>query len=476
MAIRELDLPVSPAELLLRLPPSPGVFLLDGGNPDSWGEGEAWLGCEPREFGSAGAPAAAREGTRAAEALLARACEASRRLRASRPSPPPPEPAGGVLLALGYELGRVFEPALPEKPSQGPVLFYAVHPWLLAYSYRERRYTLRSRVLSPSDLDRRARWLEKLAFRPLAPEAPVASRFSRPVCLPERPAHLRAVSRALEYIRAGDIYQVNLAVRFSLRFSGCPRRLFRSWLARHPAPFSGYLEGDGFALLSNSPECFLRRRGFEVATFPIKGTMPRGRTPEEDRALGERLLGSPKDLAEHVMIVDLERNDLGRVCRIGTVHVRTLARLETLPTLFHLESEVAGTLRPGVTTEDLLRATFPGGSITGAPKIRAMEIIDELEPFPRGFYTGSLGLLDGEEWFVSNIAIRTAVLMQNELRYYAGGGIVADSVPEREHDEVLLKARSFFEVARGGRHELDSQLRRRERTGGPGQPRLGERL
>ncbi len=196
--------------------------------------------------------------------------------------------------------------------------------------------------------------------------------------------------------------------------------------------------------MSNSPECFLERDGDRVATFPIKGTRRRGASAADDRRLLDELRASEKERAEHLMIVDLERNDLGRVCRFGSVRVPELARPSSLPSLHHLESVVEGRLRPRVSTADLLRATFPGGSISGAPKIRAMEIIAELESAPRRFYTGAIGFIDGARWARLNIAIRTAVVAGPRLLYHSGGGIVADSVPEREYEETMLKAQSFF--------------------------------
>jgi para-aminobenzoate synthetase component I len=209
-------------------------------------------------------------------------------------------------------------------------------------------------------------------------------------------------------------------------------------------PFAAYIDGGDFALVSNSPECFLTLDGDRLATFPIKGTRPRDADARRDHATAAELQADPKEQAEHVMIVDLERNDLGRVCAIGTVRVDEFARVHSFPSLHHLVSKVSGRLATGTPLADVLRATFPGGSITGAPKIRAMEIIDELEPVSRSFYTGAVGFIGFDGRAVFNLAIRTAVATPTTFTYHAGGGIVADSVPAREYDETLLKARAFF--------------------------------
>lgn len=258
-------------------------------------------------------------------------------------------------------------------------------------------------------------------------------------------AYRRAVRRSLEYIRAGDIYQVNLSQRFSPPLHGDPFSLYLRLRAINPAPFGAYLNLPESQVLSVSPERFLlvdpvTRR---VETRPIKGTRPRGRTADEDEALARELVSSEKDRAENVMIVDLERNDLGRVARIGSVSVTELATLERLPTVFHLTSAVEAVLRDDVDLVDLLLATFPGGSITGAPKIRAMQIIDELEPVTRGVYTGAIGYIGFDGSVEMNIAIRTLIAKDGVAYFHSGGGIVADSDPDAEYRETLDKARAL---------------------------------
>ncbi|MFZ1427679.1 MAG: aminodeoxychorismate synthase component I, partial [Geminicoccaceae bacterium] len=261
-----------------------------------------------------------------------------------------------------------------------------------------------------------------------------------------------AVQRVVDYILAGDIFQANLSQRFLAELPagmdawGLYRRLRR----RNPAPFAAFLDFEGVQLASASPERFLELRGRQVETRPIKGTRPRGATPETDRQLGAELLASAKDRAENVMIVDLLRNDLSRVCRDHTVLTPELCVLESFATVHHLVSTVTGELRDGLDAVDLLRATFPGGSITGAPKIRAMEIIAELEPSARGPYCGSIGWLGFDGWMDTSITIRTFAIKGRRVAFQAGGGIVADSEPAAEYAETLDKARALIEALQGG--------------------------
>lgn len=258
--------------------------------------------------------------------------------------------------------------------------------------------------------------------------------------------YVDAVEKARQYIIAGDIFEVNLSQRFEAELSITPYELYRRLRQINPAPFACYLDFDEVSVVSASPERFLRVQGDWVETRPIKGTRPRGKTPEEDQALAKELLTSSKDRAENIMIVDLERNDLGRVCRFGTVKVTELAILEVFPTVFHLTSTVVGRLREGQNCIDLLKATFPGGSITGAPKVRAMEIIDELEPTKRSVYTGSIGYLSFNGDIDLNIAIRTFLVKGRKAYFQVGGAVVYDSDPEAEYQETLDKARALIDA------------------------------
>ena len=265
-----------------------------------------------------------------------------------------------------------------------------------------------------------------------------------------RQGYMQAVERARQYIIEGDIFEVNLSQRFEAELNISPYELYLRLRQINPAPFACYLGFDEIKVVGASPERFLRTRGDRVETRPIKGTRRRGKTLEEDERLAEELLGSAKDRAENIMIVDLERNDLGRVCRYGTVRVSELTTLETYPTVFHLTSTVEGTLREGRGCVDLLRATFPGGSITGAPKIRAMEIIDELEPTRRSIYTGSVGYLGFNGDIDLNIVIRTFLVKGNRAYFQVGGAVVYDSSPEAEYQETLDKAKALITALNAG--------------------------
>jgi len=256
--------------------------------------------------------------------------------------------------------------------------------------------------------------------------------------------YVNAVEKARQYIIAGDIFEVNLSQRFEAELSITPYELYKRLRHINPAPFACYLNFDEVTVVSASPERFLRVRGDWVETRPIKGTRRRGKTPEEDKVLSNELLSSVKDRAENIMIVDLERNDLGRVCRFGTVKVTELTILEMFPTVFHLTSTVEGRLIEGKNCIDLLKATFPGGSITGAPKVRAMEIIDELEPTKRSVYTGNIGYLSFNGDIDLNIAIRTLLVKGRKAYFQVGGAVVYDSDPEAEYQETMDKGRALI--------------------------------
>jgi para-aminobenzoate synthetase component I len=272
-----------------------------------------------------------------------------------------------------------------------------------------------------------------------------------------RAAFEARVARAQEYIAAGDIYQVNLAQKFSTHFTGNPYRLFEHLLTRSPAPGGAFLDFGDTRVLSASPELFLRIRGRHITTRPIKGTRPRSRDPVRDEQLAFELLTDPKELAELVMITDLERNDLGQICEYGSVTVTQLVQLERYAQVFHLVSTIEGMLRPGVDALDAVRACIPGGSISGAPKKRACEIIAELEPCPRGIYTGLIGYFDDNGDAAFSIAIRTMVQEGEDLHFSVGSGITAGSVPAREYEETLHKAAGMemaFEELRMNNVEL----------------------
>lgn len=368
----------------------------------------------------------------------------------------------GVVGYLGYDLAHHLErlphPAVDDLAL--PDLAAGFYDAVLAFDQVDRRAWLMSsgwpETTPAASMHRRkaradqlaallGRAGEPLAVPEVAGEVAVRSNFGRA-------AYEAAVQRVVDYILAGDIFQANVSQRFQAELPagldawGLYRRLRR----RNPAPFAAFLDFGEAVLASASPERFLELRDRQVETRPIKGTRPRGPTPEEDVRLGADLLASAKDRAENVMIVDLLRNDLSRVCRDHSVLTPELCVLESFATVHHLVSTVTGELRPGLDAVDLLRATFPGGSITGAPKIRAMEIIAELEPTARGPYCGSIGWLGCDGWMDTSITIRTFAIQGRRVAFQAGGGIVADSAPAAEYAETLDKARALLE-ALGGR-------------------------
>ena len=292
--------------------------------------------------------------------------------------------------------------------------------------------------------------MEKKLIHPLPPTTnPPVNNVASSVNLKSNFTHeeyLKAVKTAREYIAAGDIFQVNLSQRFEADLLTNPYNLYQRLRHINPAPFAAYLNFDEVTIISASPESFLKVKGDQVETRPMKGTRPRGESEVEDNALAKELQNSTKDQAENVMIVDLERNDLGRVCQFGTVKVRELYTLERYATVFQLTSTVEGRLRQGKDRIDLLKACFPGGSITGAPKLRAMEIIDKLEPTKRSIYTGSIGYLSFSNEMELNIVIRTILVKDKKVYFQVGGGIVYDSDPEVEYQETLDKAKALFQA------------------------------
>jgi anthranilate synthase component 1 len=253
-----------------------------------------------------------------------------------------------------------------------------------------------------------------------------------------------AVRRSKEYILAGDIFQVVLSQRLSVPFRARPIDVYRALRAMNPSPYMYFLDLDGCHVVGSSPEILVRLSGDTVTVRPIAGTRPRGATPEEDAALAEELLADPKEIAEHVMLMDLGRNDVGRVAQPGTVTVPERMVIERYSHVMHIVSQVEGRLRPGLSAMDVLRATFPAGTVSGAPKVRALEIIAELEPVRRNVYAGAVGYLGWHGDADLAIAIRTAVIQDGQLHVQAGAGIVADSDPAKEWEETMNKGRALF--------------------------------
>jgi para-aminobenzoate synthetase component 1 len=270
-----------------------------------------------------------------------------------------------------------------------------------------------------------------------------------------RPRYEQAVRRAIDYIRAGDVFQVNLSQRLGTGWTGDPFALYGRLRVTSPAPFMALVRLGGADVISASPERFLSRRGDRIETRPIKGTRPRAIEPADDRRQALALRSSAKDRAENVMIVDLVRNDLGRVAAYGTVEVTELCALESHPGVHHLVSSVEARLRPGVSVEEIVRATFPPGSVTGAPKIRALEIIEELEPVRRGPYCGAIGCFAPGGDIDLSVAIRTFVAAGGRLHLHAGGAVVADSDPALEWKETMHKAARLLDGAGGSVRERE---------------------
>ena len=254
------------------------------------------------------------------------------------------------------------------------------------------------------------------------------------------------VNRAKMYICEGDIYQANLSQRFDTEFKGDPLSLYLKLREVNPAPFSGFLKFSGFSIISSSPERLLKVQGDKLETRPIAGTRPRGNDAKKDAALTTELLLNEKERAEHLMLVDLERNDMGRVCQPGSVNVTELMRLEQYSHVSHIVSNIEGKLKPNVSIYELLKSLFPGGTITGCPKIRCMEIINELEPSSRGPYSGSFGYIGFCQQLDFNILIRTIFIKNGKATFHVGAGIVADSDPDDEYEETLSKAAAMIEV------------------------------
>jgi para-aminobenzoate synthetase component 1 len=356
--------------------------------------------------------------------------------------------AAGALGFLAYDLKNHLErlPATAVDDLHLPEMVFAFPRRLIVHDRLAGRF--HQVDITHEDLKgRRTAPAEPLAWPPATPVGPY--RVGQPQSNFTRDEYLKALTRIREYISNGDVYQVNLTQRFSFPLSGEPYYLFQRLFQLNPAPFYAYLHCDNFQVLSTSMERFLYRKGDYLETRPIKGTRPRGATPAADAELRRELAASLKDDAELSMIVDLLRNDLGKVCLPRTVQVTEHKRLEAYQNVYHLVSIVTGRLRPECTTVDILRATFPGGSITGCPKIRAMEIIDELEPHVRHVYCGAIGYLGLHRNLDLNVAIRTAIVSQGQGHFAVGGGVVYDSIAADEYEETLHKGRTLFRLIEG---------------------------
>lgn len=424
MPKQEVAFVPTPATLLSNQRAARSV-LLDGDGGRSWGDGSTIFSANPVETLEIGADCGAD-----ADPLEALQRFVQHHLDNG---------CAGVAVALAYDLKHWIERLDRRLPwPSSPVVYAAAFDWAYVADRVERSATL---VAGDDRALARGKDVVRSASRSdvVGGMSPLEASMTKPV-------YVEMVERVKQYIAAGDIYQANMSQSFrcGMRPGDAPA-LFERWTARFPTPFAAYIDGGKWALLSNSPECLLDVRGDRISTFPIKGT--RSIVEGDDiEAISRELAEDPKERAEHIMIVDLERNDLGRVCVPGSVFVPEMQVAREFPMLVHMVSEVSGTLRREVGIADILRATFPGGSITGAPKVRAMEIIEELEPVPRGFYTGSIGWIEPGGRARFNIAIRTAQVDSEGLSFHAGGGIVTDSDPDREYEETFAKSRSLFRI------------------------------
>lgn len=372
-----------------------------------------------------------------------------------------PLPLGSGLLGyLAYDLKDCLE-RLPRTSIDdlGLPLMYLVSPAVIVIHDRvTRATTLLAMRWQGDDAAARqnvARFKQALAAPPTPRDAP-PQRAGKCASIFARAEYLSAVEAIRGYIVEGDVYQVNMSQRFQAPFAGDPFDCFAAMYAANPAPFFAYINAGDHQIVSTSPERFIQLRNGSVETRPIKGTRPRGKTQAEDDALRRELLESTKEDAELSMIVDLLRNDIGKVCRAGSVRVVEHKRLEAYQNVYHLVSIVKGELDAGMDAVDLLRATFPGGSITGCPKIRAMEVIDELEPVRRHIYTGSIGYVGFDGSMDLSIAIRTATFTGGKVLFSVGGGVVIDSDPASEFEETLHKGRTLMNALDSSSAEMPS--------------------
>ncbi|HEY8910517.1 MAG TPA: aminodeoxychorismate synthase component I [Desulfosporosinus sp.] len=373
--------------------------------------------------------------------------------------------SGGAVGFFSYDLKNVIE-SLPDSTSDDlnlPLWRFAWYDGIVIYDHCQEKYWITACGIDEdgscnADLAHtRVERLEQL-LNPFVPDQSAdpddlnLKTLPHPTIIPSvsHKQYLEDLQHVIDYIYAGDIYQANLTQRFSMSWQGDAWALYSLLHQQNPSPFAAFLPYSDFQVLCSSPERFIQiTPDGTIETRPIKGTRPRRESPADDQMQADELQNSPKDRAELTMIIDLERNDLGRICEFGSVKVRDLIALEKYPTVWHLASTITGQLLKGLKPSDILQAVFPGGSITGAPKIRAMEIIEEMELYKRGLYTGSIGYMSFDGAWDFNIVIRTILLKDGKAYIHVGGGIVADSVPESEYYETLDKAKALFRVLKG---------------------------
>ncbi len=428
-----------PAYWFERIHDEPGAILLDSGRPFAERGRYDLLSAWPEEV-------LVPESAEAGSDFFARLRSALKALGTAEPPVHLEVPfTGGLLGFLTYDFGSRLE-RLPESAAQDlalPSARFGLYAWALITDHHCQTAYLIFHPRLKADDQARLIGLFELESPPAHTTFKLRSSFSADM---DRVEYRSAIERIHDYIQAGDCYQVNFAQRFRATCAGDPWQAYRALRAACPTPYSGYVSVENGAIVSLSPERFVRLAKGVVETRPIKGTRPRRGDPDEDLREAQALLSSTKDRAENLMIVDLLRNDLGRSCEIGSVRVPELFSLESYPNVHHLVSSVSGKLGSNKDALDLLEGSFPGGSITGAPKIRAMQIIDELEATRRSIYCGSLLYLDVRGEMDSSIAIRTLLIQNDQVTCWGGGGIVADSDWQAEHQETLDKVKVLMET------------------------------
>ena len=390
------------------------------------------------------------------------------RFRAA-PLPGLPRFCGGLAGVFGYDVVRHIETKLANT-AKPPTPGLADVPDMLLLLTEELAVVdnLKGRIslivyADPAVADAYAKARERLALLRRKLREPVTIPFETGSVVSSAQSEFgeagykAAVTRAKEYIVAGDIMQVVISQRMAMPFAASPLSLYRALRSLNPSPYMFYYDFGDFHVVGASPEILVRKEGATITLRPIAGTRPRGATREADEALAQELAADPKEIAEHVMLLDLGRNDVGRVAEIGSVRVADRMIIERYSHVMHIVSNVEGTLKPGLTSVDVLRAAFPAGTVSGAPKVRAMEIIDELEPTKRGIYSGAAGYISFQDDMDTAIVLRTAVLKDGVLYAQAGGGIVHDSSPDGEWQETLNKLRAVLRAAEMVQQGLDEE-------------------
>ncbi|MDH3607652.1 MAG: aminodeoxychorismate synthase component I [Gammaproteobacteria bacterium] len=360
---------------------------------------------------------------------------------------------GGAIGYFSYDLGRTLEklPSIAEDDLSLPDMKVGIYSWAIIVDHNKKNSVL---VGDKTDLRMQRNWNDLVSY--VLNKTPLKKRQEFNVLSDvesnmSEDTYAQAFTKIKSYIREGDCYQANLAQRFNASIEGDVWQAYCLLRSINPSPFSAYLNYKDFQILSNSPERFLSVKEDIVQTKPIKGTRPRSKNSHEDGVLLQELINSKKDQAENVMIVDLLRNDISKNCALGSVKVPKLFDIESYPNVHHMVSTITGKLRENRSTIDLLRGSFPGGSITGAPKLRSMEIIEELEPHRRGIYCGAIGYISSDGNMDTNIAIRTILHKDQKMYFYAGGGIVYDSEVNAEYQETFDKATAMMQVLNQGR-------------------------